>query len=164
MCFEIIHLYEDGNGRIGRALAEKVLSERPGLTAIAHAIEVNKKKYYDALHKSNHSLDITKWLVFFSEIILEAQAYILSLIDFVIAKTNFFEKHKNILNERQKKAVLRMFKEGIEGFQGGLSAELYAYYGTSRATTTRDLANLIEKTVFKKTGELKSSRCFLILS
>lgn len=166
--FEIIHPYEDGNGRIGRALAEKVLSERmgrPSLTAIAHTIEVNRKKYYEALHQSNHSLDITKWLVFFSEIILEAQEYTLSLIDFVIAKTKFFEKHKSMLNERQQKAVLRMFKEGVGGFKGGLSAENYMRItGTSRATTTRDLANLVEKAVFRKTGELKSSRYFLNLN
>jgi len=162
--FEIIHPYEDGNGRIGRALAEKVLSERigrPSLAAIARTIEVNMKWYYETLHASNHNLDITKWLVFFSEIILEAQNYTLSVIDFVIAKAKLFERLGNQINPRQEKTLLRVFKEGVNGFSG-LSAENYlSITGTSRATATRDLTGLVSMGALRKEGELKGSRYFL---
>ena len=69
------------------------------------------------------------------------------------------------LNERQDKAVARMFKEGIDGFKGGLSAENYiAITRTSRATATRDLQDLVEKGALTKTGELRHTRYYMNLS
>ena len=77
----------------------------------------------------------------------------------------FYEKHRGTLNERQKKVLARIFREGIDGFKGGLSAENYiSITGTSRATATRDLQDLIEKGALTKTGELRHTRYRLDLT
>lgn len=161
--FVSIHPFEDGNGRIGRALAEKALSEylgHPALIVISQTIQDNKKAYYAMLEQSNKDNEITEWLQYFSKTILAAQDETQVQIDFLIAKARFFDKFQ--FNERQKKATLRMFKEGPKGFKGGLSAENYiTITGTSRATATRDLQDLLQKGALTRTGEFKSTRYYL---
>jgi len=163
--FESIHPFEDGNGRIGRAISEKALSQnlqRPTLIAISHTIESEKKAYYSALHKNSKDLDITNWLIYFSQMVLQAQNHTQSMIDFLIEKGKFYHRFNGKLNPRQEKVVSRIFLEGISGFRGGLSAENYIRITDApRATTTRDLQSLVEKGAFIKTGELKSTRYFL---
>lgn len=167
MYFEMIHPFEDGNGRIGRAVAEKSISQsikQPLLSALSRTIQRNKKEYYAALAACNTSLDVTPWLVYFSNIMLQAQQYTREYIEFLIAKTKLYDRVKNMLNERQIKVLTRIFKEGLDGFKGGLSAENYiAITQTSRATATRDLQDMITKKVFFSTGERKSTRYFLSL-
>jgi len=163
--FESIHPFEDGNGRIGRAISEKALSQglnRPTLIALAKAIESSRKKYYAALQNGNRGLDIQEWLEYFCATVLDAQDYTQSMIDFLIEKSKFYGRHEDKLNERQAKAIGRIFNEGIEGFKGGLSAENYiTITGAARATATRDLQNLVDLGALKKTGELKYTRYFL---
>ena len=163
--FESIHPFEDGNGRIGRAISEKALSQglkRPTLIALAQAIERSKKAYYTALQAGNRGLDIQEWLEYFCRTVLSAQDYTQSMIDFLIEKGKFYDRFSNKLNERQSKVIARMFEEGIEGFKGGLSAENYiSITGAPRATTTRDLQGLVELGALKKTGERKHTRYYL---
>jgi len=163
--FVCIHPFEDGNGRIGRAIAEKALSENlgaPTLIALSQTIESKRKAYYDALEHNNKNKEITDWLIYFSEIILKAQNYSLSMIDFLIEKTKLYDRVRGQLNARQEKVIERIFREGIHGFKGGLSAENYiSITGTSRATTTRDLRSLVDHQVLIKTGERKSVRYWL---
>ena len=165
--FEQIHPYEDGNGRIGRALTEKAIALRlgaPFMSSLAKIIEKRKKEYYKLLQHTNHTLNTDKWLLFFAECILESQDYSISLVDFVIQKYHFMDEYKSMLNDRQEKAVLRIFQEGIDGFRGGLSASNYkAIAKTSDATATRDLQDLVTKGGFRKTGRLKGTRYFLNL-
>lgn|GEM_PF-2176929 len=126
--FESIHPFEDGNGRIGRALSEKALSQsvgRPTLIALSQTICRNRKAYYTALENNNKALDITDWLIYFTRTVLEAQQYTQRLIDFLIAKTRLYDRLRGKLNERQNKALARMFRERLDGFKGGLSAENY---------------------------------------
>lgn len=163
--FVCIHPFEDGNGRIGRALAEKSLAENQGeptLIALSQIIERNRKAYYASLERNNKNNEITDWLVYFANTILNAQEYSLHMIDFLIEKTKLYDRVRGKLNERQEKVLARIFREGLEGFKGGLSAEKYiSITGTSRATATRDLQELVEKGVLLKTGELKSTRYHL---
>ena len=163
--FVCIHPFEDGNGRIGRALAEKSLSGclgKPTLIALSQTIERNRKAYYKALERNNKDNEITDWLIYFAKTILEAQNYSLAMIDFLIEKTKLYGRVRGQLNERQEKAIERMFREGLDGFKGGLSAENYiSITGTSRATATRDLHALVEKGVLIKSGELKGTRYYL---
>lgn len=163
--FVCIHPFEDGNGRIGRGIAEKVLSQslgQPTLTALSHVIQNRKKRYYDMLEKNNKDNEITDWLIYFAKTILDAQAYTQQTIDFLIKKTKLYNKVRGQLNERQEKILNRIFREGIEGFKGGLSAENYIRItGASRATTSRDLRELVEKGVLIRTGERKSTRYWL---
>jgi Fic family protein len=160
--FVCIHPFEDGNGRIGRVLAEKSLAEclgEPTLIALSQTIERNRKSYYDALEANNKDIEITEWLIYFAHTILEAQDYSLQMIDFLIDKTKLYDRIRGQLHERQEKVLKRMFREGLGGFEGGLSAENYIKItGTSRATATRDLQDLVEKGALLKTGELKSTR------
>lgn len=166
--FEMIHPFEDGNGRIGRALVEKAISQslkHPLISAISRTIQKQRKKYYTALAECNTSLEITTWLEYFAHTMLEAQQYTRKYMEFVIAKSKFYEKIKGDLNERQSKVIARMFRPGVDGFEGGLSAENYiSITQTSRATATRDLQDLVAKKILYSTGERKSTRYFLNLS
>ena len=144
--FVCIHPFEDGNGRIGRALAEKSLAQnlgQPSLIALAYTIERKRNDYYAALERNNKENEITDWLKYFANTVLEAQNNTIKRVDFYVAKAKFYERLRGKLNERQDKVVARMFREGIDGFEGGLSAEKYISIAkTSRATTTRDLQDL----------------------
>lgn len=160
--FESIHSFEDGNGRIGRALCEKALAQNlgePSLIALAYTIERHRKAYYDSLEASNKSNAITDWLLYFANTILDAQRVTLARVEFSVAKAKFYEHHRGQFNDRQEKVIARMFCEGIDGFKGGLSAENYiAVTQASRATTTRDLQDLVAKGALIKTGELRHTR------
>ena len=164
--FVCIHPFEDGNGRIGRALAEKSLAQNlnhPSLIALAYTIERKRKDYYAVLERNNKELEITDWLEYFAWTVIEAQGNTISRVDFYVAKTKFHDRLRGQLNERQAKVIARIFKEGIDGFTGGLSAENYiTITGTSRATATRDLQDLVEKRAFTKTGELRHTRYWLM--
>ena len=160
--FESIHPFEDGNGRIGRALAEKSLAQslgRPSLIALAATILARRARYYAVLEAANKSNEITEWLAWFAGTILEAQRRTLTLIEFLIDKTKLFDRIRGQLSDRQEKALLRMFKEGPEGFKGGMSAGEYSIItGASPATTTRDLADLGEKGALIREGERRHAR------
>ena len=155
--FESIHPFEDGNGRIGRALAEKCLSEsfnRSLFVSISTVIEKDKKRYYNALKKAQKSLEVTDWLRYFSEVITEGVKHSKLLIGWTVNKMKFLDKYRSEMNERQLKAVLKMFDVGYTGFEGGMTARKYVSINkTSRATATRDLQELVTKNIFTQNGE-----------
>jgi Fic family protein len=160
--FESIHPFEDGNGRIGRAIAEKTLAQslgQPTLTALAAIILARRKSYYEALEAANKENEITRWLMWFAGVTIEAQRRAIVLVEFLIGKTKLLDRLKGELNARQEKALLRMFREGPDGFKGGLSAGKYSTItGASPATTTRDLADLVEKGALLREGERRYAR------
>jgi Fic family protein len=160
--FICIHPFEDGNGRIGRAIAEKVLAQslgHPTLTALAATILAKRNAYYAALEANNKHQKITPWLACFAATAIEAQRRSISLVDFLIDKTRLLDRLRDQLNERQKKALLRMLREGPKGFEGGLSAGKYASItGASPATATRDLADLVAKHALVRSGEQRHTR------
>ncbi|NGX31024.1 MAG: Adenosine monophosphate-protein transferase SoFic [Chlamydiae bacterium] len=163
--FESIHPFEDGNGRIGRALVEKFLSQslkRPTLIAISQTLNEKKKEYYSYLADCNHKLKVDNFVKYFSNVIVRAQKNSLRFIHFLMSKTHIMERLKGNINSRQENVLLRMFAEGVRGFKGGLSAENYiAITKTSKATATRDLTDLVEKGVLRKTGRLRHTRYWL---
>jgi Fic family protein len=127
-------------------------------------LERRKKEYYAALEACNRTLEATAWVVFFADVVLQAQQESLDLLHFIIEKSRLLTKLAGHINQRQEKALLRMFQEGPKGFQGGLSAEKYiAITGASRATATRDLTELVELGALHKTGELRHARYWLSL-
>ena len=166
--FVSIHPFEDGNGRIARALAEKALSQaigQPSLIALSQIIQRKRSAYYDALEAANKSNEITSWLTYFAETMIEAQAHSLALIDFLLAKTKFYDRFRDRMNERQARVIARMFREGLDGFAGGLSAANYITIAdTSRATATRDLQELVAIGALTQTGVLKSTRYHLMIT
>ena len=160
--FESIHPFEDGNGRIGRAISEKALSQglgRPVLLSLSDSIEANKKAYYDALKTAQRSNEVTAWIVYFSNTALEAQSRAEESIGFILRKTKYFDHFKEQLNERQMKVIRRMFDAGPTGFKGGMSARKYiAITRTSKATATRDLQYLSAIGALEQTGGGRSTR------
>jgi Fic family protein len=160
--FESIHPFEDGNGRIGRAIAEKSLAEslgQPTLITLAATILLRRKAYYEALEAANKENEITNWVAWFAGITIEAQRRTIALVEFLIDQTRLLGRLKEELNERQTKALLRMFREGPEGFKGGMNAGKYnTITGASPATTTRDLSDLVSKGALTKDGALRHAR------
>jgi Fic family protein len=165
--FESIHPFEDGNGRIGRALAEKALSQsvnRPVLLSLSRTIESGKKDYYKELEFAQKRMDVTNWIRYFINVVLHAQTQVIDEIDFTLRKAKFFDTNKSTLNDRQLIVIRRMLEEGPAGFQGGMNAKKYVgLTRTSKATATRDLQDLVDKKVFKPVGAGRSSRYELII-
>ncbi|RAI95083.1 Fic family protein [Algoriphagus yeomjeoni] len=154
--FETIHPFEDGNGRIGRALAEKALHQGLGhatLISLSSTIEEKKNEYYAALKGGQRSNEITDWLDYFADTVLHAQQSAELLINFTLQKVKFFDHYKDLFNDRQTKAINRMLAEGPAGFEGGMTAKKYiAITKASKATATRDLQTLTELGVFIPQG------------
>ena len=165
--FESLHPFEDGNGRIGRALAEKALArspENPSFVALATTIHRNRRDYYDALVQANKQNEITEWLLYFADTVLKSVDYAYELIGFTLKKGRLLARLAGSLNERQAKTLLRILQEGPAGFEGGLSARNYiGITGALEATATRDLRDLVAKGVLTRTGERKGTRYWLKL-
>jgi len=166
--FESIHPFEDGNGRIGRAIAEKVLAQifgQPTLTALAATILSRRKAYYVALEAANKSNEVTAWLSWFAGVAIEAQRRTTAQVEFLIEKTRLLDRLRGQVNARQQKALLRILREGPEGFKGGLSAGNYSSItGASPATATRDLADLVEKGALLRVGERRHARYHIAIA
>ncbi len=165
--FVCIHPFEDGNGRMARALSEKALAlrlEQPLLLALSQTIQHNRKAYYTALADNRRELDITGWLDYFAQTVLDAQARTLRQVEFIISKGKLYARLSGQLNARQQKALDRLFREGPDGFAGGLSAANYiAITHAPRATVTRDLQDLAAKGALTRTGKLRHTRYHLNL-
>ncbi len=160
--FESIHPFKDGNGRIGRAIAERALAQslgQPTLIALAETILARRKSYYEALEAANKGNEIAHWLMWFAGVAIDAQRRTIALVEFLIDKTKLLDRLKGQLNPRQERALLRMFREGPEGFRGGISAGKYSSITkASPATATRDLADLVAKGALVREGERRYAR------
>ncbi|MDQ7002497.1 MAG: DUF4172 domain-containing protein [Ghiorsea sp.] len=165
--FVSIHPFEDGNGRIGRALSEKVLAQsigRPALVALSHAIEKNRKEYYKQLEQNNKELTIDLWMSYFSKTILEAVHHAQKLVRFTVNKTRFFDQMQQQTNERQAKVLSRMVAAGMDGFVGGMSVKKYMQMtGAIERTAIRDIQALEKLGAFTKTGKGRGVRYWLSL-
>lgn len=166
--FESIHPFEDGNGRIGRAIAEKVLSQslgRPIMLSLSKTIEANKKAYYDALKEAQCRLDITEWMVYFANVIFDAQGDAKEMVLFTLKKVQFYDRYKDRIDQRKWKAINKMLDKGAEGFEGGMTAKKYMVITkVSKATATRDLQRLHEIGMLVQEGAGRSVRYQLNLS
>lgn len=159
--FESIHPFEDGNGRIGRALAEKCLSAaigRPVLLSLSSVIEKNKKQYYTALKEAQSSLHIDAWLVYFAGVLVQAQTEAVNMVQFTVTQNKLLHQFRDALNTRQLKVIKKMMAAGSSGFQGGMTAKKYiSITKASKATATRDLQQLAELGIFILKGAGRST-------
>ena len=165
--FVCIHPFEDGNGRIGRALAEKALAQalgEPSLIALSRTIARRRRAYYDTLAAAGRSLDVTEWLAWFADVVLEAQRWTERRLIRLIEQARLFDRLRGQLNPRQEKALRRLFRAEPEGFEGGLSAANYRNVtGAPASTATRDLADLTAKGALRRTGDRRHTRYWLDL-
>jgi Fic family protein len=166
--FESIHPFEDGNGRIGRAIMDMALAQDLGETtrlySLSSQLMQHRKGYYDALHQAQHSsLDVSAWVLWFTQQFSLACQSTCALIDRALEKSNFWQTHSQTpLNERQRKVVQRLLDDGDGGFLGGLNAEKYMKItSTSKATATRDLADLVKNGLLSSAGQGKAVRYYV---
>lgn len=166
--FESIHPFEDGNGRIGRAIVEMAVAQHLGgptkLFSLAGQFLRNRRGYYDALNAAQRgSLDITSWIHWFAAEYGKACEHACNIMDTALQKARFWSTHTNTtLNERQRKVVQRLLDDGDGGFQGGLNAEKYAKMTeASKPTATRDLAGMVEAGLLWTTGRGRAVRYYL---
>ena len=160
--FESIHPFEDGNGRIGRALAEKALSQglgRPVVLSLSRTLAAGRRAYYDALKAAQRTNEVTAWVAWFVGAVGQAQREAEDQIRFVLRKARFFQRFQADLNERELKVLRRLFEAGPPGFAGGMNARKYiALTGTSKATATRDLQHLVSLGALVAVGGGRSTR------
>ena len=156
--FVIIHPFDDGNGRITRAITDLVLSKIENSTisrlySMSSAINANRKAYYKALEhttgyiqKEDNFLDITFWCEWFLQTLYEALLETKTKLNFIVTKTKFWDKNKNLnLNARQIKVLNFILDIGIENFKGNLSKKKYMSISSSSSTTaSRDISELLE--------------------
>jgi Fic family protein len=157
--FVSIHPFEDGNGRIARAIAEHALFQdfdSPPLFSISTAINDGRDDYYKELASTNESMDVSNWVNWFVKKVSHSQDLAIKKVDFILKKAKFWDKYGNVkLNERQQKVLDKIFGSGLDGFiKVGISNEKYrAITGNnSNTTTTRDLKDLVEKSIFYVSG------------
>lgn len=156
--FVTIHPFEDGNGRIARALTDMALAQDEKLATRYYSLSSQTMEerdgYYDILEKCSKSVstDLTKWLVWFLECFQRAIQRTDKIIGNVLAKADFWQEHAQAeLNERQKKVLNRMLDAGLGRFEGGLTTRKYVSIAkTSRATAFREIADMLDKKILRR--------------
>jgi Fic family protein len=173
--FEVIHPFEDGNGRIGRALAERCLAQdmqsQRRLFSLSQQFLLDKSAYYAQLnHASKGELDITPWIIWFLGCVEKACLESLAQMAHAKAKTTFnykLQTEHDDLTKSQRKVLLKLFDawqkeatlENPSGFLGGMSTEKYtAIGGVSRATAYRELTGLVAQGLLSISGQGRSTR------
>jgi len=151
--FIIIHPFDDGNGRIARALSDMLLAfsdeSSQRYYSLSSQILVERKAYYEILKKVQHSSgDITEWLVWFLNCLFRSLKTTEETLQTVLYKSDFWDKHKEIpLNSRQR----LMLNKILDGFDGKLKSSKWAKITKcSSDTALRDIKDLIDKGILKQ--------------
>jgi len=154
--FVTIHPFDDGNGRICRTLTEVLLSRADATSkryySLSSEILNHRNQYYTQLeHAQRGDADITEWIVWFLNTLKQALTKALQKTDNTIRKVKFWDIHQDTkLNERQKKVLNMLF----DGFEGKLnSSKWYKINHCSQDTATRDLNDLVEKQILRRSEE-----------
>jgi Fic family protein len=157
LAFESIHPFCDGNGRVGRALVSKVVAQHAGafvMIPFSVGLFEHRTRYYEALHKASFSMDATRWILDFADLLVISIKDYAAELQFQIRILCLLSGVKRRLNARQAKAFDRMAREGARGFVGGMSAGKYQKIAhTSKATATRDLVEMVELGLLARTGK-----------
>ncbi|MFT7772666.1 Fic family protein [Roseateles sp.] len=165
--FESIHPFEDGNGRLGRAIVDMAMMQHLNspvrLISLSTQLEKNRGAYYEALnHEQRGEGDVTKWVQWFASQCSAAYERTNEIIDRAIEKRQFWDAHGKGLAERKSKVLQRLLDEGNGGFLGGLNADKYIKMtGVSRATASRDLAEMVAGGQLWSVGAGKAIRYYV---
>ena len=151
--FVTLHPFEDGNGRMARAVADLLLARGDGspqrFYSMSAQVRNECKKYHDVLERSQRgTLDVTEWLAWFLACLQRALVASEETLSAVLGKHRFWQTHaKTILNPRQVKVLNKL----LDGFDGNLTSSKYAKLTkSSQDTASRDLMDLVAKKVLKK--------------
>jgi len=147
-----LHPFDDGNGRITRALTDRALAQADSqsirLYSMSAAILDQRTSYYQVLEQTQRGgMDVTPWVVWFLEILESTLQTALDKIDRTLAKTRFWRQlHDAGLLAEQVKVINRLLEGGEQNFEHGISASQYKSVAkVSKATATRHLADLLDK-------------------
>jgi Fic family protein len=151
--FVTIHPFQDGNGRIKRALTDMLLAQSDKSTqrfySMSAQIRIERKQYYEILEKTQKGeLDITEWVKWFLSCLINALKSTEIILTKVLFKADFWNKHsKTIINERQNKLINKL----LDGFEGNLTSSKWAKIAKcSKDTAIRDINDLIYKDILQK--------------
>jgi Fic family protein len=154
--FVTIHPFDDGNGRLARALADMALAqdENTGRRYYSLSSQIMKERnyYYVILEKTQAGDgECTQWLLWFISCLERALLAAEVTLQAILFKTNFWKHHvETIINERQKKVLNRLLDAGKDGFEGGLSTRKYmGMVKVSRATAWREIEDLLQKQMLR---------------
>lgn len=162
--FVTIHPFDDGNGRIARALADHALAQdtqQPMLHSLSTAIEKNKKDYYDQLERAQKgTMDISDWVAWFMDITIQSLDITQAIIAWTVQKANFLKQHQAVMNARQLTIVLDLFSNGADGDPRSVNRNKYVkQVHCSPSTALRDLQDLVSKSVLiQLPGEGRNTR------
>jgi Fic family protein len=166
--FESIHPFEDGNGRIGRAIVDLALAQHQQapirLFSLSGQMLASRRAYYTALNQAQTgSGEVTEWVKWFAQTFSAACRVSSAVMDQAIAKSHFWVSHADCaINARQRKVIQRLLDDGDGGFAGGLNAEKYIKMtAASKATATRDLSALVLQELLWTSGQGKGLRYFV---
>jgi Fic family protein len=154
--FIIIHPFDDGNGRIGRAIADMLLSraEKSGerFYSMSGQIMLERKRYYEVLQKVQHSSgDITAWLDWFLHCLKNALIATENMMQKIIHKAEFWKRHEHtVINERQRLMINKL----LDNFEGKLQTSKWAKMTkSSNDTALRDIKDLVTKGILQQTTD-----------
>ena len=162
--FESIHPFSDGNGRLGRALIDRAISQdiraASWLQGTSMSLRREQSAYYEALNRAQRGTgDITGWLVWFCNAFESACRASTLLIDEALERARFWQENSQLdLNARQRKALNRMLAAGSKKFAGGMTPRKYRGINKSTyITANRDLVDLVAKGLLVREGGGRST-------
>ena len=151
--FVTIHPFDDGNGRITRALTDMLLAQSDRspqrFYSMSAQIRIERKQYYEILEKTQKgNLDITGWIKWFLSCLVNALKSTNIILNRVLFKADFWNRHaKTVMSERQKKLLNKI----LDGFEGKLTSSKWAKIAKcSKDTAIRDINDLISKGILRK--------------
>ena len=154
--FIIIHPFDDGNGRIARAISDLLLARSEGsgerFYSLSSQILVERKQYYEVLQKVQHSSgDITEWLEWFLNCLKNAVLATEEATQRILRKAAFWKRHEQTkVNERQRLMINKLFGD----FEGKLQTSKWAKITKSSTDTAlRDITDLVSKNILRRTEE-----------
>lgn len=163
--FVTVHPFDDGNGRLARALTDLALSQddrqRVRAYSLSAQIMADREDYYDILERCpKGTCDVTPWLVWFLGCFSRAIRRSEDILDGVFSRSEFWRRYDNLqLTDRQRKVINRLLEEEPGGFEGGLTTKKYASMThTSKGTAFRELDQLYEWGVLERVGKGRSVR------
>ncbi|WP_431051222.1 Fic family protein [Roseateles sp. L2-2] len=165
--FESIHPFEDGNGRVGRAVIDMAIAQHLRPTMRLHSLSrqllTARTEYYAALEGSRGGMDLTAWVRWFVRQYTRACDAANHVMDTAVQKRRFWDTQAaGEMAERRRKVLQRLLDDGDGGFLGGLNAEKYMKMtGVSKATATRDLSEMTAAGQLRAHGVGKAMRYYV---
>lgn len=166
--FETLHPFDDGNGRIGRAMLQLALGQdmgQPGrIVTLSRQIESCKDQYYSELERAQRSksMDVTAWVEWMLAQMVQAHEFANRTIDAAIQRIRFLANMAAFsLNERQQKTMKKLLDAGPKGYEGGMTTRKHQRIAqTSTPTAARDLIELERLGLLTRVGDGRSTRYY----